>query len=207
MHEHGQPGAGSQKDGFVAVVVQQLVQGVGLADDRVQPHLDAQAAHVIDLGVDDALGQPELGDAIDQHAAGGVERFKDGDTVPEARQVAGAGQPRGAAADDGHLLSAGRRQLRRGRGVGQVPVGHVALQPPDGHRLALLAQHAQRLALGLLGADAAADGGQVVVGLEGAGRARHVALLQALDKGRDVDAHRTALDAFGPLALQAAHRL
>ena len=41
---------------------------------------------------DDGLGQTELGDAVDQHAAGGVQGLKDGDLIALLGQVAGAGQ-------------------------------------------------------------------------------------------------------------------
>ena len=44
--------------------------------------------------------------------------------------------------------------------VGVVPVGHEALQAADTHGLALLTPDAVHLALALLGADAAAHGGQ-----------------------------------------------
>ena len=57
----------------------------------------------------DRLGQTEFRDAIDQHAAGGVQRFEDGDGVALLGQLAGARQAGGAGADDGDLDAVGLR--------------------------------------------------------------------------------------------------
>ena len=131
-----------------------------LANDGVEYDLDAQAFDVVDLGLDDALGQPELRDAVDQNAAGDVERLEDGDRVSEARQFGGTGQAGRPGADDGHFFT-GRRARRDLGGLGAIaqrPVGDETLQAADGHRLFLLGQGADLLALAFLRADPAADG-------------------------------------------------
>ena len=75
VHEHRQAGADGDEDGVEPLP--QLGQGERLADDRVRLDLDAQLLQPVDLGLDDVLGQAELGDAVDEHAAGGVERLED----------------------------------------------------------------------------------------------------------------------------------
>ena len=81
----------------------------------------------------DGLGQTELGDAVDQHAAGGVEGLENGDLIAHLGQVAGAGQAGGAGADHGDLVAVGLGLLRHGvQHVLAVPVGHEALQTADG---------------------------------------------------------------------------
>ena len=86
----------------------------------------------------------------------------------------------------------------------QVGVAEEALEPTDGDGLALLGQHAGGLALLLLRAHAAADGGQRVALLEYRDAARQVALDDGADEGLDVDVDGAALLAGGVLALQAA---
>ena len=70
-HEHRQAGPVGDEDGVEALFLHQFVDGVGLPDDHVADDLDAQLAELVRLRpVDDLLGQAELGDAVDQHAAG-----------------------------------------------------------------------------------------------------------------------------------------
>ena len=54
------------------------------------------AAQVVDLLLDDRLGQPELGNAVHQHAARPVEGLEDRHLVAQQDQVAGHGQARRA---------------------------------------------------------------------------------------------------------------
>ena len=138
----------------------QLVDGDGAADDSVSGDGDAQCLQAVHFLLDDGLGQTELGDAVNQYAASQVQRLKYGDLVSLPSQVAGAGQACGAGADDRHLVTVGSGLFRRGGAVGVVPVSHEPLQTADAHGLALLAPDAVFLALALLGADAAAHGGQ-----------------------------------------------
>ena len=89
-----------------------------------------------------------------------MQSLEHGDLIAQLGQVAGAGQAGRAGTDDGHLVTVGSGLLGGLGGVGIVPVGHKALQTADGHGLALHAPDAVLFALVLLGADAAADGGQ-----------------------------------------------
>ncbi len=109
-----------------------------------------------------ALGQTELGDTVDQHAAGQVERLKDGDVVALLAQVARAGEAAGPEPTIATLwpLGCGLDGLTS---LFVVPVGDKALEAADADGLALDAAHALALALLLLRADTAADGGQGVL--------------------------------------------
>ena len=73
------------------------------------------ASQLLDLVGDDGLGQTELGDAVDQHAAGGVQGLEDGDVIALLGQVAGAGEAGGAGAHHGHLDAVGWRASRASR--------------------------------------------------------------------------------------------
>jgi hypothetical protein len=90
------------------LVAHQLVDGYALADDDIGLKLDAHAAQVVHFALDDRLGQAELGNAVDEHAAEFVQRFEDAHAMALLDQVAGGGEAGGAAADDGYAL-AGRR--------------------------------------------------------------------------------------------------
>ena len=114
-----------------------------IALDSILTPVADEAVHFL---LDDVLGQAELGDAVEQHAAGRVEGLEDRDVVAVLDELARGGQAGGAGADDRDLL-AGRRRgvgLRSGPGA-PGPVGDEALEVADGDRAALL------------GADAAAS--------------------------------------------------
>ncbi len=206
IHELGQTGAGADEHGLIAIL-EQLVERHGAADDAVVDELDALALEVLDLAVDYALGQTELGDAVGQDAAALVQRLEDRDVVALLHEVARAGEAARAGADDSDLVAVGRRHDGAGAGVVgvlHVVVGHEALQTADADRLALDAADAVLLALALLGADTAADGGQsggsgddLISGLE-------IALGDLGNEIRDMYHHGAALHAGLVLAVQAA---
>ena len=202
VEEHRQAGAVGDEDGVV--VGGDLVDGDGAPDDDVALDLHAQMAQVLDLAVDDRLGQTELGDAVAKHAAGVVQGLEDVHLVAHAGQLAGGREAARAGADDGDAEAGLRGRRRLGRHVLRRPVGHEALQPADGHRLALLAAHADALALDLLRADAAGGGRQRVVHAQDLGRLGEVALGHGLEELGDAHAHRAALHAGLVLAGDAA---
>ena len=154
--------------------------------------------------LDDLLGQAELGDAVHQHAAGGVEGLEDGDLVAQLAQVGRAGQPGRAGAHHRHLDAVGRRLFRLRMHVVPVPVGHEPLQSADGHRLPLLAPDAQALALALLGADPAGHGGQTVGLMDDLIGRLEVPLRHLGDEFGDLDVHRAARHTGRLFALEAA---
>ena len=203
VHEDRQPGADGDEDRVELFA--QLGQGVGLADDGVRLDLDAVGDEAVDLGLDDGLRQAELRDAVDQHAAGGVERLEDRDVVADPGELAGRGEPGRARADDRDPLAGLRRPgVAELLGVVLRPVGDEALEVPDGDRLARLGAQADLLALGLLRADPPGHARQGVVVEERLGRRAQVAVAQERDEARDVDRDRAAVDAVLLGALQAA---
>ena len=206
--ELGQPRAGGHEHGVIAFLVHQLVDRHGLADDDVGLEVDAHRPHDVDLAADDLLGQAELGDAVDQHAADLVQGLEDGDLVALLDQVAGRAQAGRSAAHDGHLLAGGRGDLGQADLARlALVVGHEPLEVADAQGLELVAQDAAALALGLLGADPAGDGRQDVV-LADLGRGLQIVSRDdQLDEVLDLDPDRAARHALGRGALQAAQGL
>ena len=203
-HEAGQTGTGANEHGLVAVLVHQLVDGQHLANDHVALKIHAHLLQAVDLLLHDGLGQTELGDAVHQHAAGHMQGLVDGDLIAQLGQVACGGQTGRACTDDGDLVAVPCRHDGGGVDVFTVPVGHKALQAADAHGLVLDAAGALALALALLGADTAADGGQG----RGAGNdligGFKVALGHMTDELGDIDAHGAAGLAGLILAVDAA---
>jgi len=136
-----------------------------------------------------------------------VERLEDVHLVAHAGQLAGGGEAAWPGAHDGdpEPRLPGRRRL--GRHVLRRPVGHEALQPADGDRLALLAAQADALALDLLRADASGGGRQRVVYAQDLRCLDEVVIGHGLDELRDVHAYRAALHAGLVLAADAAFGL
>ena len=122
---------------------------------------------------------------------------------PSHGQRRGAGETGRAGADDADL-EARRFLAHRHLDLAALPleVGDVALEAADRDRIALVAGDAGLLALVLLGTDAAADGGQGVVGLDDRQRLGKAAVGNRVHEGRDVDPDRAAVDALRLLALQ-----
>ena len=83
-----------------------------------------------------------------------------------------------------------------------LAVGDKTLDATDRHGISLVTGHARGLALILLRAHPAADGGQGVVGLDDRKRLGEAAVGNSVDEGRDIDPDRTAVDALRLLALQ-----
>jgi len=204
-HEGREACAGADEYRVEALLLHQVLNGVELADHRAGLELDAEIAECLDLHLQDLLREAELRDAVDKHAAHLVQGFEDGDIVAHLRQLGGGGQARRTGADDGHALAGG---LGEGGLLHQttlaLPVGDEALEATDGHRVPLLGQHALDLALVFLRADAAADGGQDVGLLDLPRRLGELALPHETDEAGDIHGDGAALDARGPLALQAA---
>ena len=65
--------ASTQEYGVIALLSQELIQGIGSADHTVQADLDPQAANIVHFGMDDTLGQAKFGNAVNKHTARRVE--------------------------------------------------------------------------------------------------------------------------------------
>ena len=200
-----QPRAGADKHRFKSHF-EQFIDGQRLADDHIRLHVHAQFREVFDLLANDFLRQAELRDSVDQHAAGGVERLKDGHGVPFLRQIPRAGQPRGTGTDDGDLVSVRGGALGRLNAVEVVPIGDEPLKATDPDRFALQPADAFRLALRFLRADPSADGGQGGGAADDLVGALEVALLDLFDERRNLHVDRTTGHAGHIFTVQAAQR-
>ena len=124
--------------------------------------------------VDQRVRQPELRDAVAQHAAEFVEGLEDRDREALGRQQIGVDEAGGAGADHGdrrllrlrpgahvalQTARAGRLGLRELLALGQEPFELADLDRPPGER-------ADALALQFLRADAAGDVGQRIAALD-----------------------------------------
>jgi hypothetical protein len=105
----GRPGAGADEHRVVTFFFQQFVNGDGASDNDIGFKFHAHGAHIVDLLANDFLRQPELRNAIHQHAADFVQRLENMHRVPFLHQIAGRGQPRRPTAYDRHFLPRRRR--------------------------------------------------------------------------------------------------
>ena len=203
VEEAGKARAHAQEHGVKALLLEELL-GVGdAAHDAVVLELDAQVLEAVDLALDDGLGQTELGDAVGQHAAAGEEGLEHRDVVAVLGKLAGAGDAGRAGAHHGDLLAVGRLDLGLARKLAGI-VAEEALELADCDGLALLVEDAVALALVLLRAHAAADGGEHALLVDDIEAPAEVALANLLDEVRDVDVDRAALHALRLLAVEAA---
>ena len=164
VQELGQTCAGADEHCLKAVL-EQLVDGLGLADDGVVYDLDAHCLEVIDLGSNDLLRKTELRNTVNKNTAGLVESLEDGDVIAHLAQIARAGEGSRAGADDRDTVTVGLGSLDLILDfLVHVVVGNKTLEAADADALALDAAHALALALLFLGADTAADCGQRVGG-------------------------------------------
>ena len=74
--EVGQSCAAAYEYGVKALFLHQLIQAYGAADYYVGLYLYAQSLHILYLLPDQRLGKTELGNAVYQHAAGGMQSFE-----------------------------------------------------------------------------------------------------------------------------------
>ncbi len=134
-----------------------------------------------------------------------MQRLEHGDRVAELPELRRHRQRRGPGAHAGHLLAG---VGGAGGGLDQAVlagvVGGEALQAPDGDRAELVLQDAGVLAVGLLRADAAADGGEKG-GLEDlGGGGAEVFLIDQVHELGDLDVDRAGELAGLVLAAEAA---
>ena len=207
MHEHRKTGTGADEHRLKAVFAHQLIDGNDATDDHIGLNLDAERLQTVHFLLHNRLGKSEFGNAVNEDAAGKVERFKHGDLIALLGKVAGAGQSAGTGADDGDLVSVGSGLGRRFADVGIVPVGDKALKAADADRLALDGADALALALRLLRADTTADGGKRGGLVDDLIRALVILFGDLLNEFGDLDLNRAAGNALRILAVQAAGSL
>ena len=126
-HRLARPGAIGDEDGVV--LPPELLHRDVFPDAHVVFDLRAGAADVIDLVVDDVVGEPVGGDPVAEHAARAGHRLvHDGMVSPAAEEPRG-GEPRGPGADDPDRLARVGLPDRVGvvdaRRVGDMPLDRV----------------------------------------------------------------------------------
>ena len=203
-HELGIARAGADEDGVKPHLADHLLDREQPPDERVALELHPELAQVVDFSVDHLVGQPEVGNAVAQHAAGHVEGLVYRDFAPGLGHVGRARHPGRARADDADPEAARLDVGDVGPALLDRHVADEALEAADGDRLQALADGAGAFALRFLRADAAADGGeQVGVGDDIVG-APEILLPDLPDEAGNVDADRAAFDARRVRAEQAA---
>ena len=197
--------ASGNEDCVVSLDAHQFIERDAFADDHVGFKFDAQRAQVVYFLANDALGQAELWNAVDEDAAELVKRLKDADVMAFLDEVAGCRKTRGTAADDGHAFT-GRRSDGRKTDLAafKFEVGDEALEIADGERLAFAAKDAPTFTLILLRADAAGHGGQSVVFSHLCGGRKELAGMDERDDLLDFDADRALNLAAGLGTFDAA---
>jgi hypothetical protein len=170
--------------------------------------LDAHPFQSVHFGIDDGVWQAELGNAVNQHTAGLMQRFEHFDFVAIARAIAGHCQSSRPGAHHGNTLTRGLAHFGDiDQAAGALPVRHEALQAPNRYWFFFLIEDADDLTLRFLGADASADRGQDVSLLHLANATAHIALGQEPDETWDIDANGAACYAQRFLALDTARCL
>ena len=207
--EPRQAGARADEDRVESLLAEELVHRVEAARHGIRLDGHTELLEVLDLLLHDlVLRQAELWNAVGEHAASLVQRLKNRDLVAALREIARAGKPGRAGADDRDALRIWGRGERRIRHLlSERPIRCEPLETADADRLALLAEDAVFLALVLLRADAAADRRQGVRLLDFLDGAVIVAFLDLRDERGDVYRDRAALAALRHLAVEAALRL
>src|SRR3990170_4373968 len=211
-HLAADAGAGADEDG-VEAVGEHIVDRYVAADPGVADELDADAAQEVELLGEDLLAHLEVGDAVEEDAARLRPGLEHGAGVTDPGELFGYGQGGGPGADDGDLLSAGRRQLRQREALRPpLVVRDERLQLADGHRRLAApvrraggeADDAGALAEGLLGAEAAAHLGEVGGLTEDVGGGDDVAALQEEERAGYVVVYGAGFLAGGGGAVDAA---
>ena len=104
---------------------------LALADRDAGAQIDAEAQRIAHLEREHVARQPELGDAVVQHAAGDLLLLENGHVVAEHGQIVRRGDARGARPDDRDALARGGEQVLRDAMPARLVVGGRALQMAD----------------------------------------------------------------------------
>ena len=158
VHEGRKSRACADEYGFIAAFLHQLIDRKCTTRYRVRHEFHALGFQLRDFLCYDLFWQTELRDAVNQYAAGLVQRFVNGDFIALVYQIARAGKSRRTCADDCNLVTVAFHRFDFFiTEVCRMPVRDEAFQSADRNRFALLAMHAFALALIFLRADTSAD--------------------------------------------------
>ena len=176
-----------------------------LAHLGVEDKLHAQVLDLLDVVIDNVLGQSGGSDAIGQHAAGLGLCFVDSDFIAFLGQHGCAGQRSGACADAGDLgglLLGGSDQGLHAQSL--LLLDGIALQLADLDGSVDAAAAAGALAQSVVGADIGAGAAHRVVLTDGLSGALHVAEADGTDELGGISTGGASLAAGCVMAQQAA---
>src|SRR5918996_20780 len=188
-----------------------------LADRDAGAHIDAEAQRIAHLYREHVARQPELRDAVVQHAARDLLLLEDGHVVAEHGQIVRGRDARGAGADDRDALARGGEQVLGDAVPARLVVGGGALQMADVDRRAVARPAVPARVLARARADPAERAGQDVgdpVELVGAPVAvlqnhldvrGHVGVRGAGALAGDVLAHPADVARIGRIAYRGDH--
>ena len=195
-HEARVAGTRADKDGVEAEFVEHLLDREQAPNQCIALDLHAQRLEVLKLGIENFVGEAELGDAVPQHATGLVQRLEDRDLASGLGHVRGTGHAGRARADDADVEAVGFD-------VRYIPppgldglVTDPAFEAADGHRLVFRADGANAFALVFLGAHAPADGREQRRLRENVVGAAIVLVADLLNEAGNVDGNGTRRHAF-----------
>ena len=200
----GPPQTAGDENGVIAVPEQVGNEKRG-TDGRMEPEMETGTQEHIGVAVQNAVGQPEIGNTVPQHTAQLAFRLENGHLVAFPHQLHGSGQTSGTTADDGNLPSGGGRA--GDFHAVQAGIGNIAFHIAPMHRVTLDAPDAMPLALTAVIAHNGADERQRVIFKQLFAGINQMAFPQQLDGTGNIGIYRTAFPAAGIFALQAAFRL
>ncbi len=174
IERFGLAGAGAYEDG-IETGGEEIVDGevAAYGDTGVENY-----AEVGDLGyfvAHHVLGKTVLGNAVHEHAAGFGTHLVDFDGHAFAGKLAGYGEACGSAADHGNASAGFLHYVFVGEVHCRIEIGNKFFKTTDAHRTVLAAKNATALALPLVGAHAAAHGGEVAFGVDYGQRVAEIA--------------------------------
>ncbi len=175
-------------------------------DNRVAYELHAEFSQIVHLGVDDAVGESEVGYAVPEHAARLMKGLEDGDLAPRFCHVRGAGDARRSRPDDRDAEAVTLDVRNVGPAFGNREIADEPLETPDGHRRQGVSHRAHAFALVLLRTDASANRGKQVGPRDDVVGAAVVLLGNSHDELGDVDRDRTPRNANRVRAVEASLR-
>ena len=157
-HKFRQPGPGPHERG-VETFIEEVIHGDDLTHDHIIFEADTHLFQIGYFRVNDHFRQPEFRDTVNQHPAGFMKGFKNGDIVSLLGQVTGAGQPGRPGADNGDFFIGFFPYVRWFRDA-LIPfeISGKTLQDTDGHRFGFDADDTFLFTLFFLGTDPAANG-------------------------------------------------
>ena len=206
-HKTRQSRSGSDKYSFISHFIHQLVDGQHLTDYAVALYIHAQRLQAVHFLLHNTLGQTELRNTIDQHAARQMKRLIDRYRVSLFRQISGTCQACRTCSDHRDLMAIRLWSDRRFRRIGIMPVCYKTLQTADSNRIALDTAHALALALALLRAYTTAYRRKRAGLRDYLIGSLKIFLFDLTDKVRDLDRYRTPLDTGHIFTIQAPLRL